>query len=284
MICFHHSDMDGKCAGAVVYWFYKQRGEDVKCFSINHNEPVPFEKIDKGERVYVVDFSFNEENFNKLLTITDDVIWVDHHISAIEKFKDTDVEKLKGIRRSGEAGCELAWKHFHGDSKNTRMPTMVKMLGRYDVWDFSVFNKEILNSLQEYCKTVNTEPFSKVWKKWLDLEYSPKDEIKEGKTFLTYRDAVWGKFLNSWGFEVDFEGYKCIACNTASVSSEFFNTVKDKGYDILIPFIFDGKNWVASLYTLKKNVDCSKIATKYGGGGHKQAAGFVCKKLPFINE
>ena len=34
-------------------------------------------------------------------------------------------------------------------------------------------------------------------------------------------------------------------------------------------------------YIPKKNIDCSEIAKKYGGGGHKQAAGFQCKELPF---
>jgi uncharacterized protein len=30
-----------------------------------------------------------------------------------------------------------------------------------------------------------------------------------------------------------------------------------------------------------KTVDVSKIAVKYGGGGHKAASGFQCKELPF---
>ena len=41
----------------------------------------------------------------------------------------------------------------------------------------------------------------------------------------------------------------------------------------MIPFRFDGKEWSYSLYTTK-DIDCSALAKKYGGGGHKKAAGF----------
>ena len=282
MKCLHHSDMDGNCSGAIVYWFHKKRNEHVECFPVNYNEDIPFEKIEKNEKVYVVDFSFVPEDYKKLLSITDDVIWIDHHVSAIDKFKNTPIENLPGIRRNGEAGCELTWKYFYGDSKNTKIPTIVKMLGRYDVWDFSIMDKESLSALQQYCRTVDTEPYSKVWEHWLDIEYSPKKEMEIGKQYLKYRDFVWKKFLKSWGFEVELDGYKALACNTASVNSDFFITGENKDYDLFIPFIFDGENWVVSLYTIKNNVDCSKLAVKYGGGGHKKAAGFVTKKLPFI--
>jgi nanoRNase/pAp phosphatase (c-di-AMP/oligoRNAs hydrolase) len=47
-----------------------------------------------------------------------------------------------------------------------------------------------------------------------------------------------------------------------------------------MPFVFDGEQYTVSLYS--KTVDVSEIAKKYGGGGHKGAAGFQCKKLPFM--
>jgi nanoRNase/pAp phosphatase (c-di-AMP/oligoRNAs hydrolase) len=46
-----------------------------------------------------------------------------------------------------------------------------------------------------------------------------------------------------------------------------------------MPFSFDGDEWIISLYS--RNIDVSEIAKKYGGGGHKGAAGFHCKDLPF---
>jgi len=39
--------------------------------------------------------------------------------------------------------------------------------------------------------------------------------------------------------------------------------------------------WLFSLYTNKDDVDCSIIAKKYGGGGHKKASGFSSSTIPF---
>ena len=35
-----------------------------------------------------------------------------------------------------------------------------------------------------------------------------------------------------------------------------------------------------SIYSVKEDFDCSKFAEKFGGGGHKGAAGFSLDKLP----
>jgi nanoRNase/pAp phosphatase (c-di-AMP/oligoRNAs hydrolase) len=62
-----------------------------------------------------------------------------------------------------------------------------------------------------------------------------------------------------------------------------FDTVEED-YDIMMPFVFDGKRWTVSLYTKKKDIDVSELAKKHGGGGHRQAAGFQCDQLPFTDK
>lgn len=39
------------------------------------------------------------------------------------------------------------------------------------------------------------------------------------------------------------------------------------------------KKWHVSLYNDNGEVDCSKIAKTYGGGGHKGAAGFLTSDI-----
>jgi nanoRNase/pAp phosphatase (c-di-AMP/oligoRNAs hydrolase) len=43
----------------------------------------------------------------------------------------------------------------------------------------------------------------------------------------------------------------------------------------MMPFQYDGKTklWIISIYSTKKNIDCSELARKYKGGGHFSAAG-----------
>jgi nanoRNase/pAp phosphatase (c-di-AMP/oligoRNAs hydrolase) len=51
-------------------------------------------------------------------------------------------------------------------------------------------------------------------------------------------------------------------------------------YPICIAYIHDGEKFTVSLYS--KDVHVDKIAQRYGGGGHKGAAGFKCEVLPFF--
>ena len=36
------------------------------------------------------------------------------------------------------------------------------------------------------------------------------------------------------------------------------------------------------MYTMKDDIDVSKICYEFGGGGHKKAAGFTCDYLPVV--
>lgn len=64
----------------------------------------------------------------------------------------------------------------------------------------------------------------------------------------------------------------------AMVSSNDFNSVEGE-YDLYIGFSFNGESWTYSIRSNKDSVDCSEIASNYGGGGHKGAAGFRSKEL-----
>lgn len=48
----------------------------------------------------------------------------------------------------------------------------------------------------------------------------------------------------------------------------------------MIPYckLPDGR-WTISLYTTHDDVDCGAIAKKYGGGGHRQASGFIITSI-----
>ena len=53
-------------------------------------------------------------------------------------------------------------------------------------------------------------------------------------------------------------------------------------YDLMITFVRrTDKLWNVSLYSTKDTIDCGAIARSFGGGGHKGAAGFTTKGLPF---
>lgn len=278
MKCFYHTDFDGECAAAIVYGYYKDNfDKEIECIPINYNKDFPFNTIGQNELIVIVDFSLQKPGeFEKLLTITKDVIWIDHHGTAIEKHRDLDNKyKIPGIRSTEKSGCELTWEYYH---PNRKTPLSVKLLGDYDTWTFDYGDRT--RFFQEGLKLEDTNPKSNVWRGLFIDKYYTKYIIKDGKTAIQYRDKCNEKLINNWSYWTEFEGYKAIVCNVGNASSNVFNSVKED-YDIMLACVYDGKLWSVSIYTKRKDIDVSEIAVKYKGGGHPQASGFNVTKLPF---
>src|SRR6185369_12703234 len=97
MKCFFHSaDFDGKASGAI----YKLHYPMIELVGINYGQPFPWETIAEGERVAMVDFSL--QPFSDMLRLNEscDLVWTDHHKSAIEEYEKSGVE-IKGFREVG---------------------------------------------------------------------------------------------------------------------------------------------------------------------------------------
>ena len=289
MKCFYHTDNDGKCA---AFWVHLSAGiydgyiDETKFLPINYGMKFPFEEIKPNEQVYIVDYSIDPDEMRRLLTITTDITWIDHHKSAIEKYSDFEFP-IRGIRYDGVAGCMLTycWLHHMTDrgwgkpkdfdlSMIEDAPMFTKYIADYDVWKFEYGDDTRYFNLGS--QLYNLNPSSEEWNEFL-RDDSCSRAIEKGKTIMEYRDSWAKEYCEHKGFEIEFEGYKCFALNLAMISSDHFKSVNEDEYDMFIGFSYDGNLWNYSLRSSK--IDCSKIATKYGGGGHKGAAGFNTKDL-----
>jgi uncharacterized protein len=80
-------------------------------------------------------------------------------------------------------------------------------------------------------------------------------------------------------------GFRAICVNKGFTNSKVFDSVWDATrHDMMITFCrlpLPKGQWTVSLYSDKPEVDCGAIAKSFSGGGHKGAAGFQCKDLPF---
>lgn len=292
MKCFYHNDADGKCSG---FWVTLSVGltdlkydYDQQLIEINYDMKFPIEDIKQNEQIYIVDYSINPNEMRKLLEITQDVTWIDHHKTAIEKYADFEYP-IRGIRYDGIAACMLTYCYIHhmtqrgeGEIKPFDLsmtedaPMFTKYIADWDVWKFKYGN-----DTRNFITGFNSLDFSPQSENWNKFFIFPDDAglIIDGQIMTRYRDGWAREVCKSKGFPVQFEGHKCFALNLPNCNSEYFKSIDDGTYNILMPFSFNGDKWTVSLYS--KTVDVSKIAKKYGGGGHKGASGFQCDELPF---
>ena len=297
MKIFHHIDADGYCA---AYCAYKLSGEqkDAEFFPINYGVEFPFESIQAGEEVIIVDYSIEPEEMDKLLDITTKVTWIDHHKTAIAKYDGYD-KTISGIRYNGIAGCMLTYCYFsfismlpelQGDlSEQYEMwsvfistaPKFIKLVADYDVWTFEY--GDTTRQFHEALELMCMHPVHGIWTALDSFDEKMNQDmlnkmLVKGIDCIKYRENFAKKYCESKGFECNFDGYKAYCLNMAMVSSNDFNSVEGE-YDLYIGFSFNGESWTYSIRSNKDSVDCSEIASNYGGGGHKGAAGFRSKEL-----
>lgn len=297
MKCFYHIDEDGKCAGFWVNELARHYdGYEKEFIPINYGMEFPFESIHPNEQIFIVDYSILPEEMDRLLEITEDVTWIDHHQSAIKRYENYPRD-IKGLRYDGIAGCMLTYcyfKHmviFQHDNGNVAAipfnelmiqdaPMFTKYVADFDVWKFEYGDttRKFEMGLQLYYTEPDCDAGDNVWKAMLRYGWELVDEIiSKGEDLITYRDNWAKEYCESKGFETEFCGYKCFAMNLGLCGSPEFKSVDDGTYDMFIGFCFDGEKWSYSLRS--ENVNVAEIAMMYGGGGHPGAAGFSSDEL-----
>ena len=103
-----------------------------------------------------------------------------------------------------------------------------------------------------------------------------------GNFLLRYRDKIIKRLIGN-ADKVNFEGYSALAVNSPVLQSEIGNALVKKGAKVgIIWSQRNGKRY----FSLRSNhgVDVSKLAQKFGGGGHRAASGFsldIKKSLPW---
>lgn len=275
MKCFYHkTDLDGHCSGAIV----KRKYPECEMIGVDYVDQGTLHKPDWGikenETVFVVDFSFNRDEMIWLNSFTK-LNWIDHHKSAIEKMIDLPFP-IKGVQEIGKAGCELTWEFLFDED----VPLPVWLLGRYDVWDHKDYR--VLDFQYGMRIVKNTLPDSDVWEDVFENSSTVDIFIENGSSILMYEESQNKKYAESMCFETTFQGLRAIVVNKPFSNSKVFDSVYNESkHDIMIIFGYKPLMFKYSLYSTKDDVDCSEIATSFGGGGHKGAAGFYSERLLF---
>jgi oligoribonuclease NrnB/cAMP/cGMP phosphodiesterase (DHH superfamily) len=278
-LVYYHNDLDGKCAGAIVAKMYP-KAEYIK---IDYDMPFPWEKVKPDTEVHMVDFAVKPyDDMKKLKEKCKHLIWIDHHKTALEWADEAKFE-IEGVTEDGKAGCELAWNYYYPLSP---MPEAVRLLGRYDVWDKKLKSQweTTILPFQYGMQSIDADPKDKIWDVLLrrDSNTKIKQIISNGSSIYRYITQINREIMDDISYDGKWEGYRCLFCNHGKFNSDLFKSKwNEKDYDLMVGYKHNGKEYTVSIYTTK-DIDGSVISSKYGGGGHAQASGFVMNKLPWV--
>lgn len=296
-IFYHGSDMDGYASGYIAkkYMLKYHPEAEITMIPLIYNERIlkisDFTDMRSDDIIIVADWSLTENDFDTINYIINNnlhLIWCDHHETSIRfenEFLNTNNLKVEGIRSIENSGAYLLYQYLSNkyDKEILTVPEWLEYVSDYDTFHLKyqvskAFNYGIINS-GKHDPRYNTS----IWN-FLDSENKIKSQnslsrvIHHGKQILKFLFNDNKKYVQSNGFECTLDGIKCLACNKIS-NSLLFESITET-YPLLCAFVFDGEKYRYSIYS-KGDVDCSEIAGKYGGGGHKGAAGFTSKELIF---
>lgn len=278
VLCIHHTDLDGAMSGAIVGLYCHLGNHQVTYKYHNYGYPLKIGDLSGYDVIYAVDISFQDYPWVYDLS---NLVWIDHHKTAIEYEANNIKRNIPGIRRNGVAACELCWEYLF---PQIPCPELIKYLSTYDVWDKKRYQWKDVERIEygvklefgvssvnlcNYLKGASTDK--------RNFDYF----LRKGKDLLDYLEKTFkSKLYNNGFYSPNFlgTGYRALILNTLDFSSKSFEGYEGNDIDILVPFsIASGIEPIirVSIYTENPMIDCSGIAKSYGGGGHKGAAGFT---------
>ena len=286
LVIYHANCADGFGA-AFAAWL--KFGDEAEYVPFKYNEEDKLRELfklgDTKRDIYILDFSFAKELMDWLFSVAKRVVWLDHHKTAFEmwcgkyergmRFQNSGPYRVTIDLNDSKSGAMIAWEYFH---PGTEAPMLIKHIDDYDRWQFKLEGtKEFNKALWSYA------PWSfEQWSFILDEGCDPSlhDMYQEGAAILRAHEANVQAIVNGagklcWIKAGDYPLYGGLAANcpphlASDVGHQLANA--SGTYGLLWYINKDGK----CLCSLRSNgdYDVSAIAKVFGGGGHKNAAGF----------
>lgn len=283
MLCiYHRADHDGKGSAAIV----ASQFPNAEFYGFDHHMNVPYELIESHDKIVICDIALPVDYMFDL-NERKDLIWIDHHISVISEYEEKialgNVSPIKGNRRVGTAAIELTWEYFYPDKE---VPEGIKLLALNDIFDL---RDPRVRPFEFAVQSMGVnQPQDKIWQDLINGTADISSIVAKGDAILSWIKIRNYRLVRGIAFESSFNGLKCICANMPQGYSDFYDSVENlSDYDFMVNFYMDQYNmWKLTFYTAKANIDVSKIAAQFGGGGHRGAAGASkLKKLPeFLNK
>lgn len=289
-ICIYH----GNCAdGFTAAWaVYKALGSDIEYFPGVYGKPPPDVG---GKHVIMVDFSYKRPVLEEMAKSARSILILDHHKTAQEDLA-TFPRVIDRIDWQGQAemgagvivlfdmersGAGISWDFFHPGK--TR-PALVNYVEDRDLWRFKLLASREANAFifaHEYTfkqwDTLNwmfEQPnaiMTNISAAGAAIEAKHHKDVKELVAVCKRRMIIDGIVI--WGASIPFTH----TSDAGHLMSEidwfaacYWDTPEGR--------VFSLRSAEPSKSNPLGGHDVSEIAKKYGGGGHKRAAGFT---VPF---
>lgn len=272
---FHANCLDGIAAAAAVYQHYKDAG-GVDFFPAHYDKPPP---IVSDRDVIMVDFSYKRPVLLKMAEEATSITILDHHKSAQEELVDLP-DNVAATFDMNRSGAKMAWDVF---MPNMRTPRLVEHIEDRDLWRFSLM----------HTRAITAALFSGnfVIEDWADMLTDPLEDEKvrqgttnliiEGRAIERARFVQYDKILEgTHRMVIDWVEVPAVNAPPSMASDLGHMLIQQQRAEgrfgtFAVVYSRVGEKTVYNLRSADDGMDVQAIAARFGGGGHRNAAGFT---------
>jgi oligoribonuclease NrnB/cAMP/cGMP phosphodiesterase (DHH superfamily) len=277
-VLYHGGCWDGFCAAWVAR---RHLPADTEYIPVQYWQPEP--QMECNSMVYLLDFSYKRPEMRNMLSQMHLVIVLDHHKTAetelaglVDEFtmRPDLINNIPGSRLPlihfdmSKSGGRLTWEHFHGSVKPN---WLVEYTEDRDLWRWKL----------DWSKEINA------WLRSFPLDFELWDDfslvgpgcgawdmrIDSGTSIIRRESQIVDEHVRH-AREIEMAGHKILAVNATVLFSDIAGELaKDRPFGACYFDNGDGLR-VWSLRSRDGGIDVSEVARQFGGGGHRNAAGF----------
>ena len=264
-VIYHANCTDGFGS---AYSAWKLLGNRAEYYPCSHGSQPPDVT---GKNVVILDFSFNNKTTKEMIKKAANLLVIDHHKSAMVELHDISNTHFDMTK----SGATLAWEWFHPGKEP---PKFIEYITDRDLWKWE------LPYSKEFSAAFDMVPFEfEEFEKFEDDSVFD-DAVKRGSYILAYSKTVVKKVCDK-AVNKKIGGHHVMVVNSSHWMSEIGSKLAPD-CDFALIWYYDHKDASikVSLRAFHDHIDVSEISKKFGGGGHKKAAGFVLKGKMVIDD
>lgn len=270
LVVYHANCRDGFCAAWVLWRYFSMRGSGAEFTPASYGQSPP---DCRGRDVIVVDFSYPREVLEGVAREAATLLVMDHHKTAqedLEEFARNPPPNTRVVFDMEQSGAGLAHTYCWGRSGRNYLVDYVE---DRDLWRHSLPYSKAVNSY------ISTLPHT--FEAWDHALHIPTYTVTEMGIAVLAKTEQYVAAVSKLALRANFEGYFIPVVNAPPPDiSELLHELCT-GERFAMGWYQRSDGWFN--YSLRSvgDFDVSALARRYGGGGHKNAAGFESKQLVF---
>jgi len=288
VVFYHDHCTDGFGA---AFMAYKALGRpNVQYVPCNYNDAPPLVSLYKDRRVFILDFSFPLPVMQDIEKHAEHVTWLDHHKTAFEMMGQ-DVNAIYTVSDGKQdiildntrSGALLAFDWFFGRGLSVAVPKLIAHIDDRDRWQFHMRSSREVHAALQLLKPWTFEQWDRL-NHQIEGDYDAYTKLvdKGAAALEVEQRQVTSAALKAYDCTIFFEDAqgdlqraKGLAINSTVHMSEVGHELANACGTYGLIYYIDKDASVKCSLRSNGDYDVSAIAKVFGGGGHKNAAGFT---------